>query len=156
MTFDYNEYSLKNLEEWVHDSMNSEASPSKIYDCIYNAICEDYYYHKHHASRAYELMMLMNGNRHPLNQTSSEKPLTCDKDDESDECKTAWEDFWESNTLEEESAKKWVLSIEEDAASDDLYITFPEDLLKSANLKEGDWVNWVENSDGTWTLKKKT
>ena len=53
---------------------------------------------------------------------------------------------------------KWQLPIErkiEDGV-DDYYIQFPDDLLEAANLKAGDIVTWIDNGDGTYTLKHKT
>jgi hypothetical protein len=56
--------------------------------------------------------------------------------------------------------KKWVLPVEEvkDADTDkiDYFVTFPQDLLEAAKLKEGDVVEWVDNSDGTYTIRYKT
>ena len=31
MSFDYKKYSLEQLENWVHDAINGEASPHEIY-----------------------------------------------------------------------------------------------------------------------------
>jgi hypothetical protein len=60
---DYNKYSLKNLEEWVFDAVSQdEVSPKEIYDTIYKAVTEQYYYFKHNAGRCYDLMLLLNGN----------------------------------------------------------------------------------------------
>ena len=84
--FDYKKYSLENLEKWIEDALSSaEASPQEIYDTIHKVVSENYYHHKHHASRAYELMEKLNGN---VNFTS------CDKDDPSPECQKSWDDFW--------------------------------------------------------------
>ena len=125
------------------------------------------------------------------------EPLTCDKDDQSPECKGAWDSFWEEQYYPEEhqqyteeelnamcdkaeldaeverirqeggydwtptvSKKRWVLPVEEckdvDTDETDYFITFPQDLLKAANLKEGDNINWVDNSDGSYTIIKVT
>jgi bifunctional DNA-binding transcriptional regulator/antitoxin component of YhaV-PrlF toxin-antitoxin module len=48
--------------------------------------------------------------------------------------------------------KKWVLPVEE--LGEMQFITFPDDLLEAANLTEGDQLEWVDNKDGTYTLKK--
>ena len=48
--------------------------------------------------------------------------------------------------------KKWVLPVEQ--VHDDYFVSFPDDLLKAAKLKEGDQVEWVDNKDGSYTLKK--
>jgi hypothetical protein len=60
--FDYKKYSLENLSKWAEDSLTAaEATPQEIYNTIHKVVEENYYYHKHHASRAYELMEKLNG-----------------------------------------------------------------------------------------------
>jgi hypothetical protein len=55
---------------------------------------------------------------------------------------------------------KWQLPVEEvengDTGEQEYFITFPEDLLEAANLKVDDIVTWIDNGDGTYTLKHKT
>lgn len=166
-----------------------------------------------------------------------EKPLSCDKDDSSPECKGAWNSFWEENYYPEEhqqyteeelnamcdkaasdeekelckeynireqeyiepfttdigsvvrngvshieyvkakieatsawndgwtkehyqkivdkyeGKRKWVLPIEQ--VHDDYFVSFPDDLLKTADLKEGDVVEWIDQGDGSFKLVKK-
>jgi len=36
------------------------------------------------------------------------------------------------------------------------FITFPDDLLEAANLSPGDEVEWVDNNDGSFLLRKIT
>ena len=51
---------------------------------------------------------------------------------------------------------KWRLPVErkiEDGV-DDYYIQFPDDLLEAANLSPGDDVEWVDNDNGTFLLRK--
>jgi hypothetical protein len=111
-------------------------------------------------------------------------PVTCDKDDQSPECKGAWNNFWDSEEVSDDcmppwghsdmealsrpdwhrkimpsatqrdvdKVKKWVLPVEE--LGEIQFITFPDDLLEAANLKEGNQLEWVDNKDGTYTLKK--
>ena len=148
MTSDYKKYSLEKLQEWVHDAMNSDASPHEIYSTIREAVREDYQYHKDAASRAFGLLELMSGHR--------PTKLQCDKDDPSPECKQAWNDFWEENYYPEEysKVKKWVLPVEQFAGSEEYLISFPDDLLEAANLKEGDQVEWVDQGDGSYLIKK--
>jgi hypothetical protein len=216
MTSDYKKYSLEKLQEWVHDAMNSDASPHEIYSAIREAVREDYYYHKDCISRAYELLALLNGNGEGHIQAYDEyvekkENLVCDKDNPSPECQGAWNDFWEEHYYPEEHAnsitnsvdlqkeieeipkeggyewtpstkseksehyydytrndpnrknpfektKKWVLPVEEvrdeDTGEDEYCITFPDDLLEAANLKEGDVIEWVDQGDGSYLLKK--
>ena len=187
MTSDYKKYSLEKLQEWVHDAMNSDASPHEIYSAIREAVREDYYYHKDCISRASGLLELLSGHR-PVKDTSI---LQCDKDDKSPECQNAWNDFWEEYYYPEEHAnstnnsvdlqkeveeirkaggyewtpevkqdkiKKWVLPVEEvkdEDTDENIYcVTFPDDLLEAANLKEGDFIEWVDQDDGSYLLKK--
>jgi len=53
---------------------------------------------------------------------------------------------------------KWRLPVQQGSVDgvDDYYIEFPDDLLEAANLKEGDQVEWVNNNNGTYTLRKIT
>ena len=53
---------------------------------------------------------------------------------------------------------KWQLPIEEEndymTGEKEYFITFPEDLLEAANLNEGDEVEWVDQNDGSFLLRK--
>jgi hypothetical protein len=165
---DYKKYSLEKLQDWVHDSLSSgEASPHEIYSAIREAVREDYYYYKDYTSRAYGLLELLSGHRPIENKTT----LACDKDDPSPECKKEWTNFWEDSpyplyvsedgdvwipdsVTKEDRVVKWQLPIEVDGASGEYYIQFPDDLLEAANLKEGDQVEWVDQGDGSYLLKK--
>ena len=170
MTIDYKKYSLDKLKEWVHDALSSgEASPHEIYSVIREAAQEDYQFYKDHSARAFGLLELMSGHR-PI----ADKPvLKCDKDDPSPECKGAWNDFWEENYYPEEHSKhyydytrndpdkpnpfkpkKWELPVEADGSSGEYLVTFPDDLLEAADLKEGDTIEWVDQGDGSYLLKK--
>lgn len=60
----------------------------------------------------------------------------------------------------EDKVKKWVLPVEEakdtDTDETEYFVSFPDDLLEAANLKEGDQVEWVDNGNGSYTLTKVT
>ena len=58
------------------------------------------------------------------------------------------------NAAKEDKVVKWQLPVEEDAVNGEYFITFPDDLLEAANLKEGDDVEWIDNNDGSFILKK--
>ena len=49
---------------------------------------------------------------------------------------------------------QWVLPVQKFFDEEEYFITLPEDLLKSANLKEGDLIEWIDNGDGSCKLKK--
>jgi len=64
------------------------------------------------------------------------------------------------NAAKQDKVVKWKLPVEEvengDTGEKEYFITFPDDLLEAANLKEGDEVEWVDNDDGSFILRKIT
>jgi antitoxin component of MazEF toxin-antitoxin module len=152
---DYKKYALGQVENFLYDAMSAEATPQEIYDVIRGVVSDNYYTYKHQASQAYELLSLLNGHR-------SVDLDFCDKDDTSEECKQNWNDFWQYTDEEidemcaaaevKDKVKKWVLPVEEEG--DDCVITFPDDLLEAANLKEGDQIEWIPQDNGSCILKK--
>lgn len=59
--------------------------------------------------------------------------------------------FW----IKENNGKKtYTLQVEHDPVNDDYFITFPPEVLTSLDLKEGDEVEWVDQDDGSFLLKK--
>ncbi len=156
--FNYKEYSLQQLKNWIHDSISCEDITShEIYDTIKKVVEEQYYYHKHHAGRCDELLALLNsGVAENKYQDYLNKTLSCDKDDSSPECRSAWNDFWEEDVIKEDKVVKWRLPVQLDGLTGDCYINLPDDLLEAADLKEGDTVKWIDNKDGTYTMVKTT
>jgi hypothetical protein len=65
--------------------------------------------------------------------------------------------FWQKP---KDKVNKWVLPVEEtkDVDTDEIeyFISFPDDLLEAANLKEGDQVQWVDQGDGSFKMIKVT
>jgi len=68
--------------------------------------------------------------------------------------------FWWRETKEEDKPKKWrwVLPVEEttdaETGLEEYFVTFPNDLLYKTNLKEGDKIEWVDQGDGSYLLRK--
>jgi hypothetical protein len=180
--FDYKKYSLEKLQDWVHDAMSSDASPHEIYSAIREAVREDYYYHKDCISRASGLLELLSGNR-PVADNNSEyngstvssvqtpfgtdssqwtyngKPATYDEI-VADGWEMTADGFWWKETKKEDKVKKWVLPVEETKIAEtdetEYFVSFPDDLLEAADLKEGDQVEWVDQGDGSYILRKVT
>jgi len=170
---DYKKYALGQVENFLYDAMSTNATPQEIYDVIKGVVQDNYYTYKQKTANAYELLALLNGN--------GKGHLTCDKDNTSEECKGAWTSFWEESSMppwghsdmealrytEEEmnamcdaaeakdKVNKWVLPVESDGPSGEYFITFPDDLLEAANLKEGDQIEWHDQGDGSFKLIKK-
>jgi len=163
---DYKKYSLENLENWLHDALSAgEASPHEIYDTIKNVVEEEHTYYKIGAEKTNELLSLLNGHQH-IDFTLSDYPTyfstqndntnICSTDNFSNYCMNSWGSFWEDDVIKEDKVVKWQLPVErriEDGV-DDYFVQFPDDLLEAANLKGGDTVEWVDNGDGSYTLRK--
>lgn len=45
--------------------------------------------------------------------------------------------------------------VEVEGQGDDMFIQFPEELLKSQCWQEGTIIEWIDNGDGSWTIKAK-
>lgn len=61
--------------------------------------------------------------------------------------------FW-TPPQKEDKVVHWKLPVEVDGPSGECYVIFPDDLLDAANLREGDYVEWISNDDGSYTMKK--
>ena len=85
-----------------------------------------------------------------------EETVTKLKQEEVDDYMRPWEhsDMETLSQHKEDKVVKWQLPVEEDTVSGEYFITFPEDLLEAANLKEGDNVEWISQEAGTFILKK--
>ena len=57
------------------------------------------------------------------------------------------------NTVKDKVVK-WQLPVQVDGLTGDCYVNFPDDLLEVANLKEGDQVEWIDQGNGSYLLKK--
>jgi hypothetical protein len=61
--------------------------------------------------------------------------------------------FWIKETTKDK-VTKWRLPVEVDGPSGEYFVCFPDDLMEAANLKEGDQIEWIDNGDGSYTLRK--
>ena len=46
--------------------------------------------------------------------------------------------------------KSWTLTVDENGV-----MILPQDLLDEASWSEGDYLQWIDNCDGSWTLIKE-
>lgn len=49
--------------------------------------------------------------------------------------------------------KTWISKVEKDEYGD-FFITIPEELCREQKWLPGDTLVWIDNKDGSWTLKK--
>lgn len=52
------------------------------------------------------------------------------------------------------SKTSWVITLEEDPETGDLILPLSDEIMDSAGWKLGDVLEWVDNKDGTWVLRK--
>jgi hypothetical protein len=53
------------------------------------------------------------------------------------------------------SKTNWVLTLEEaDDGSGDLILPLTDEIMESAGWKVGDTLEWIDNKNGSWILKK--
>ena len=121
--FNYKEYSLSKLSEWIHDCISSgESSPHEIYSTIRSAVQEDYNIYKEREKNCLGLLELLSGHR-PVN-------------------------------LDNPNPNKWILPVEVDGASGEYYLQLPDYLLDALGWKEGDNLEYSDNGDGSFSVKK--
>jgi bifunctional DNA-binding transcriptional regulator/antitoxin component of YhaV-PrlF toxin-antitoxin module len=66
-----------------------------------------------------------------------------------------WQEVKESDfnkVMAKDPKKTWVLEVEK--VHEEYFISLPDDLLDAANLKAGDNIEWVDNGDGSFIMKK--
>ena len=51
--------------------------------------------------------------------------------------------------------KKYTVTLEEDPATGDVILPFPEEMLTEVGWEEGDVLVWKDNRDGTFSITKK-
>jgi len=51
--------------------------------------------------------------------------------------------------------KSWIITVEEDAETGDLILPFTDEILNEVGWKAGDVIEWIDNKDGSWTMKTK-
>lgn len=143
MKMDYKNYSLQNLSDWVHDALNSEATPQEIYDCITGVIQENVDHHKQSLQNAEKLLSLVKGNSYDNFSTSVPDYFNYQFDE------IVMNDF-----INFENKKSWVIPVEVDGPSGEYFLTFPDDLLSQVGWEEGDDLEWSFENDGELRLTK--
>jgi len=92
--FNYKNYSLQQLDNWVSDAMNCEdLTPQDIYDTVIKCVDDNIEYHKKYLTKGIELLSLLKGNRpveFDYTATGEKFPTVTEATDED------WIDFWES------------------------------------------------------------
>ena len=95
--------------------------------------------------------------------TEEELNVMCDKaasDQEKQKCReynlreAEYYDKRAQLDAKKDKVVKWQLPVEADGASGEYFVFFPDDLMEAANLKEGDTIEWVDQGNGSFMLRK--
>jgi hypothetical protein len=62
----------------------------------------------------------------------------------------SWEFFQKE---QEKESKSWIATVEEDTEGE-LCIVFPPEMIEGLGWKDGDTIDWADNKNGSWTLRK--
>lgn len=118
--FNYKEYSLSNLRNWISDTLGSgDATAQEIYNTIVSEVEDHTNCYRAQYENSLELQSLLKGHR----------PVSFEQE------------VWESK-------------VEEDIITGEQWITFPPELMEKLGWKEGDNLEWIDNYDGTFTIRK--
>ena len=50
--------------------------------------------------------------------------------------------------------KTWTINVEEDPETGELILPLNDEILEETGWKTGDSIDWIDNKDGSWTMKK--
>ena len=50
--------------------------------------------------------------------------------------------------------KTWTINLEEDPETGDLILPLNDEILEGTGWQTGDTIDWIDNKDGSWTMKK--
>jgi len=138
MTFDYKNYSLSQLREWVSDALCSgDINAQEIYDTINSEVSEYINGIQKQLDNSKKLQSLLMGNR----------DISFD-DYDSDDLSMFYSDE------QQDSPKTWTLTVEVDGLSGESFITLPDELIELKGWKEDDVLNWIGVGDCSYELQK--
>ena len=126
--FNYKNYSLQQLDNWVSDAMNCEdLTPQDIYDTVIKCVDDNLEYHKKYLTKSIELLSLLKGQR-PVDL--SENVTDASAHD--------FDDFWYGKQYTEEEMNSMC-----DAAAD-------KEKCREYNLREAEYYDKRAKLDATY------
>ena len=75
----YKQNSLGNLEAWLNDALNSDATSKEVYDSIIMTVKDEIEYHKRCLKRSEDLLVMLKGNLSALYDTDPWNPIKGDE-----------------------------------------------------------------------------
>jgi len=151
--FNYNKYSLEQLDNWVNDALNSsDLTPQDIYDTVVKCVDESVEYHKKYLTKSIDLLSLLKGYR-PVDfdytATGEKFPSVTEA------TKKDWIDFWEETYYPQEHEKSVYTEEELDAMCERAAIENDKEKCREYNLREAEYYNQRAKIDAEYNLNKE-
>ena len=169
---DHKNYSLKQLENFLYDAMSTESSSQEIYDVIKGVVEDNYNVYKNATQKAYELLALLNGNgeghisSYPVSKVEEklktpiqQNPQYTEEEMDAMTKKAQEEEYLISKGYIKEDGywrkpKTWTVEIQMDGLTGDAIIPIPDELSDIVGWNVDDELEWIDNKDGSYTLRK--
>ena len=90
-----------------------------------------------------------------INKTTHMECVGCGRTQEEIMLWTRMTDEARDEVMKRLSNNKWVVEVQQDGKTKELFIEFPEDALNQVGWDEGDTLLWEELPDGSWSVTKK-
>jgi len=136
MTFDYKEYSISQLRNWVSDALSAgDVDAQEIYDVIRDEVNE-------HVN---SLQKQLDNGKRLQNLLLGYRDFSFDDYDDDD-----LSVFYERI----DEVKTWIRTVEVDGLSGECYVTLPDELLELKGWGENDQIQWIVREDGSYELQK--
>lgn len=143
----YKKHALENLTNWLHDCVScEEMSSQEIYNTIKEVIVDNYNVYNKLANKSKELLTMIENYQYDNMSKTEKSPVTYDEMISAGYEMTG-DGFWCPK-------EKWTVSIEKDPTNDEHFFTLPEELVENLSWKEGDEVEYIDNGDGSFLIKK--
>jgi hypothetical protein len=168
---DHKDYSLKQVENFLYDAMSTESSSQEIYDVIKGVVEDNYNVYKNATQKAYELLALLNGNgeghisSYPVSKVEEKLKTPIQQnpqytEEEMDAMTAAAEEeeliskgYFKENGFWRKS-KIWTVEIQMDGLTGDAIIPIPDDLSDVVGWNVDDELEWCDNKNGSYILRK--
>lgn len=137
MTSNYDDYSLKKLEEWINDVVDGDVPPEQIYDTILKSVQESVNYHTKKLERSTNLLNRLSGRKE---EKKPQEPFTCSSDDYSTECKKQWQNFWQDYAYSDEEMNAMCDAA---ASEEERNVCLEYNLRETEYLKQDKVQKWI-------------
>jgi hypothetical protein len=168
---DNKDYSLKQVENFLYDAMSADATAQQIYDVIKGVAEDNYNVYKNATEKAYELLALLNGNgeghisSYPVSKVEEklktpiqQNPQYTEEEMDAMTAKAEEEELISKGYFKEDGfwrkLKIWTVKVEMDGLTGDAIIPIPDDLSDIVGWNVDDEVEWCDNNDGSYIIRK--